>query len=896
MANVCLPNAKKMGEEIIKWSKSPLAKKTFRDPFEAALRLVNTEFLIPIEEIGLREVDITKGQLGSFKNRLAELDNLISRGTLDNAFSTTIWQTSKFGKKDPVIGSVLRNMQLSNFYFREHESTDKSRMNSIMKNLEIESINSDLINNGGFTKGQAQKELQKLDDRLQTQLVAYQNGESASLKEVNSVQKEMGNHVQKTYLKVFENLLEIIENKSRKGSISFLEKEKYKTLTPEQKKAVNDGKLTVKLTGSDLAKLTNADGTPVSKEMFKAIVDYKSLMDGLYSRLRNGVNAQIDGIISKVEMQKGEVGTERIVEMRKNLEAKLMPKYEGNGFFPHYTRDLNVDFMSGLMPRLDELNDVSNSYQKNKGKKTVSEAINSVNTFISEHTKTRGDDLQYSKNFLNSVTNYIYDVNRFNYTANMNKHMIKGLRDVESIYKTDGDAKGYAESVVNFIQDMHTASNGHSDVSPQTRAIMRTLLGFEFISKLGVNPRGAVRNFTQRMLDYVEWGFVQGKKTNETLSRLGLDNDFIEAELRRVGLYFSETSPQLLESEISGPASTFKSVEFNESTGKHQYVKKSSLEKMADKVGWAAGKASFLHRAAENSNRKHTFKTAFAQMYDWLDSPKYRQKLTETRGKDLTDKEVSKSIRTRARNYAVNMVVLNHFDYGDYAKSKLIRSKAGKFFGQFQHYSFEFLERNIKIMREAKHDMLAGKVIPGMDAQGISKTWRLAMAYFLAPVLASAYTGLDFTNIVEHDSAKRMQQIATVFMGDEEEINEAFYGKGPIISTFGGPITSDLIDIGMMLDLIDLDDDSLFKLIGGLEKYEYEDNAKIVRLLNSFAGRLVNQHLPALREGRIGWVAQSELSLYRSAEAKESKQKLDKVANTMMPDELIQAFARLEAP
>ena len=170
------------------------------------------------------------------------------------------------------------------------------------------------------------------------------------------------------------------------------------------------------------------------------------------------------------------------------------------------------------------------------------------------------------------------------------------------------------------------------------------------------------------------------------------------------------------------------------------------------------------------------------------------------------------------------------------------------------------------------------------------------MAYFLAPVLASAYTGLDFTNIVEHDSAKRMQQIATVFMGDEEEINEAFYGKGPIISTFGGPITSDLIDIGMMLDLIDLDDDSLFKLIGGLEKYEYEDNAKIVRLLNSFAGRLVNQHLPALREGRIGWVAQSELSLYRSAEAKESKQKLDKVANTMMPDELIQAFARLEAP
>ena len=94
----------------------------------------------------------------------------------------------------------------------------------------------------------------------------------------------------------------------------------------------------------------------------------------------------------------------------------------------------------------------------------------------------------------------------------MTKHMIKGLSDVEKIYKTDGDAKGYAQSVVNYITDMNKASNGAENVSPQTRAVMRTLLGFEFISKLGVNPRGAVRNFTQRLLDYVEWGQRQIKK------------------------------------------------------------------------------------------------------------------------------------------------------------------------------------------------------------------------------------------------------------------------------------------------------------------------------------------------------------------------------------------------
>jgi hypothetical protein len=240
------------------------------------------------------------------------------------------------------------------------------------------------------------------------------------------------------------------------------------------------------------------------------------------------------------------------------------------------------------------------------------------------------------------------------------------------------------------------------------------------------------------------------------------------------------------------------------------------------------------------------------------------------------------------------MVVLNHFDYADYAKSRALRSKAGRFLGQFQHYSFEFLERNIKIMREAKHDILAGNILPGMDAQGLSKAYRMAMAYFLAPVMASALTGVNFSNLIEHDSANRMKQIATVFTGDEDEINEAFYGKGPIISTFGGPITSDLIDIGIMLDLVDMDDDSVFKLIGGLEKYDENDAGKKIRLLNSFAGRLIGRHIPQLREGRIGWALQMEAGAYPTAEAKKIKKQLDYARKQILPDDLEEALKAIE--
>jgi hypothetical protein len=202
------------------------------------------------------------------------------------------------------------------------------------------------------------------------------------------------------------------------------------------------------------------------------------------------------------------------------------------------------------------------------------------------------------------------------------------------------------------------------------------------------------------------------------------------------------------------------------------------------------------------------------------------------------------------------MVVMNHFDYADYAKSKALRTKAGRFLGQFQHYSFEFFERNLKIVREAKHDVLAGKLLPGQDAKGLSQAYRMALIYFLAPVVASAMTGINFDNIVEHDTGTRLNQLAVALTGDEEEVRDAFYGKGPLLATFGGPLVSDALDIGQMLDLIDLDDESILSIITGIDEYDPSsqstDLTKKLRILNTFLGRAVERHIPQMREGRVG--------------------------------------------
>lgn len=904
MAEVCLPNAKNLGEEIIKWAEKSKVKAAFRNPYEAAFRMVDTEFLMSLDDITARDVDITKGQLNMFKRRLSDLTKSIEDGTLDNKFATTFWQTSHYGKKDPVVGSVLRNMQLSNFYFRSHEASDKHLMREMLKSLEDESVSRGLVSRFGLMKGSAQRRMQQLDDMLQEQIVKYKNGE-ADIDSISKISGEVDALVSQTYLSVYDDLIRVVEGVSEdsggktvwKSGLPKIEQDKFNSLPKKEQDAIERGEKILKITESDLRKATLPDGAEISSNMFKSLISYKKLMDGLYSRLRNGVNARLDGIISRMEQSEGlQFDKSKVEDIKDRLRAKMMPSYRV-GFFPHYTRDLHIDFMDGLMPYFDEMQTASNPYAKNKNGRTVNQILSSMSGYIDGHTIQRGEDYRYSRNFLNSVTNYIYDVNRFNYLAFMDKHTIDGLISVENIYKTDGNAKGYGQSLVNYIESLHTAANGDANVSPKTRALMRTLLGFEFISKLGINPRGAARNWTQRLLDYVEWGPRQVRRSKEIIDRLNISESDINSELNKVGLLFEDISPQLLESDVSGAASTFKRTEYDADSNKYKFTKKSRIEKIADKMGWAAGKASYLHRRAENSNRKHTFKVAFAQMYDWLDTPNHRESLLK-KNPDYTDKQIEGIIKRRSRNYAVNMVVLNHFDYAEYSKSKLLRTKAGKFLGQFQHYSFEFFERNMKILREAKGDVLAGKLLPGQDAQGLSKAYRMAIAYFAAPVVASALTGIDFSNLVEHDTATRMKQFAVAMTGDEEEIEEAFYGKGPIVSTFGGPLVSDLIDIGTMMDLIDMDDDSRIALIGGMEKrFQGSDNddlARKIRLLNTFAGRAVGRHIPELTKGRIGWSIHQELGLYPTAESRKVQKRTQAIRSKVLPEDLEEILKMIE--
>ncbi len=913
MADFCQfvnKNVESLIDGIEEWAGKNKTKFFFKDPYEAALRLVESEFGAPLEDM-VHNRDMTKGQVSSYKSRLNELNNQVERGQLGNKFSQVFWQSSHMGKKDPVIGSVLRNMSRSTFYQQEGVLRHGNLINAMMKSVEAEATDRGLKSKLGIRN--ARKQMEELDYQWRKAIADWQNNVKGADNKLSEVRQKMDDLVKETFYEVHADMLNMIENVDTGIPAILKEVYKKKSVNKKWKKDVDEGRKRVKLTKDDLAKLKMSNGEPISDNMYKAMTHYMNLTNDLYAVLRRGISKRVDSIANKISRDGDKRSAAELQELKKKLTAELMPRYE-DGYFPHYSRDMHIPFMDGLMADFQDMQNTANKYKK--GSRSIDDIIGSINTHITNHAKGRkqgGTEYDYNRNLFSVLNNYVFDVNRFNYISFMDAHMIEGLTAIEKIYKADKNAKGYAENITNYITDLHMAANGNLEMSPTTRNVMRSLLSFEFISKLGINPRGAARNAFQRLLDYVNWGPVMVRNAKDYLKTIetpGETDSFIESVLKRTGLLYQEAVPEIQESALQTPASMFKTVQYNNQTGKFEATRKPRLEKVADAMSAIAAKSSILHRKAENSNRKHTFKIAFAQLHKWLDNPNYRNILkaeaeNSERGKErikkgrdaITPAEIDAKIRKKAENYAINMVVMNHFDYGDYAKSRLLRNKYGRVLGQFQHYSFEFLERNIQIAREAKHDIMAGKLLPGDDAQGVAKASRMALLYFAAPAVASALSGVNFGNLVEHDTAQRIGQFATLLTGDDDEIAEAFYGKGPLISTFGGPLTSDLIDIGMQLDLIELDEDGLLTLITGLENYDPSrqstEISKKIRILNTFLGRMTERHIPQILEGRIGWAAQSELGLYPTAEARKKQREAKKALASVLTPEMEEALAML---
>tara|TARA_Y100001963_G_C6788255_1_gene454115 strand:- start:1081 stop:3828 length:2748 start_codon:yes stop_codon:yes gene_type:complete len=886
------------------FTNDPVVKKEILDPDEAFGNLVYNEFKMPLEIFTLKP-KVGKGELKGLKTRLDNLKNAVQSGQLSGKFASLFYTPSAISAKDPVLGKLLdRYIEVSNNH--KKSDTDHNRLfKEIDDSLKDEMRIRGLISGGmakfgkAFTRTSAQAELNRVEEEIKSLLPLFKKGDASAQNQIEALVDQKHKLLTETELQVNTQFIGYIENGLPKLIDDKIQQSiEANKIDPKNKILEYKIKFDKRpdkpfLDKSEIAKLTDKEGNRISGKMVNSLHKYMKLMDEMHFNLGKGVEAYID---SMIKGKQGDVKAYK--DLKKSLMDKLMPNRE-KGFYPHFSTELNVDFMDGLMPKLEDLVLTSNDYFK--GDISAKQAMENINGYISGHTKSRNpnaDVADFSLNFTNVVSGYINNVDRFNYINYINNTTKDALLQVESMYKSGRYQSGYGQSIVEFVQDLHKSATGFDAVkNPQLNAFMRSMLGLEFISKIGFNPRSAVRNVSQSLLNIVEFGPIAMRQSDKFFEANPLDLNKVMAES---GLLYKEGGAELEEAIGSHNPGNNGSFRWNESMKEYEYIPISKMEKIATGVSYVSSKAGYMMAAVENFNRKQTFKIGYSQMYKQLEHPgfidyvknQYRSRSSYKKDPADWDSLIESKKQEAAKKYAMNMVVALHFDYSAFSKAKALRGTTGKVLGQFQHYAFKFAEYNMDLLRKAKNDVFAGE----FNGDNAWKAYRLGMVYFLAPTIASTVTGVNFGNLVEHDTSDRIEKLWAGLAGDEDDRKRAFYGKGPVIGSIGAPIVSDLLNIGMMYEFINLDDDDFLSWGAGIQELDKMDGDRrlyqTARLFNTAIPRIAFRTVPQLAKGNIGWAIQSELGLYPDKKAKEYRLALDKLSPSTV--EILESLEELE--
>ena len=844
---------------------------------EAFIHLIESELNMGLEDIDY--FDISKGQFRGVKNRINAVSKAIRKGKLAGGVMEMLYTSSAIASKNPEVKGMLEQ-----FIHINHSLKGRQQKHGTMYNNVLSYIRKEAIARGyekesiiaGATAALRGKTVKAKADKLENDImnttadfVNRKPGAQQKLKELRALEDKFYREEEG---KIFTELLHHIE-----VSVP----EMYTKLTA-------DGVKNIKIE-DHIKDFKGPDGKRISTHgMQSAVKEHLKIIDETWKTLDNGVDAFIGSIMEGLKNTTSKKGLEAIKE---KLQARMKP-HRVKGYYPHYSRDLNSGFVQGLMPHLENVNQATSLSLSGHSKKDATDAMRGLNDYISNvdegylsgHAKGRVESDEYSRNYLTVMKNYIDEVNRFNYIANSNKAAREAINTAKDLWAKGEDMGGYGLSVVKYMQDLHSAQTGvRAITNPKIDSAMRTVLGMEFVSKLGWNLRSGLRNLTQSVLNYVMFGWTANKRADAYINGLPLDlgkkhgdRTSMQKDMEGAGFLFHEDAPQL-EETLGIRGSMHKVLQMNENTGKLNFVPIGKAEKASAAVSKVAGKSAIIMQKVENYNRQRTYKTAFATMHSKLgDNQQYKDALMDGTydGKKRTSEQVESYIWKKSKDYSINMVNMLHFDYGDVSKAKALRTPLGKIIGQFQHYGFKFAELNSGIFKGAKNDILSGSMT-GADAL---KAYRMSMIYFLAPVLAAGLTGLDFSNLLDHDTKSRITQLATALTGSQEDIEAATYGRG-LTAMIGGPVVSDILSIGNIMGFVDLDKNEMNNFLTGYQRQSDldsdEKSAQMMRIFSTALSRGYNSTIPLAMAGNIGFAAQLETGIVSTKESRKIRKRAE---------------------
>ena len=552
---------------------------------------------------------------------------------------------------------------------------------------------------------------------------------------------------------------------------------------------------------------------------------------------------KVNGLIKQIEFQKSIDDNGRVIDHKNFTKVKdflslgivrdknlFGDGYEANGkvaFSEHYMSQYALGLVKTLThpeygleklvergnfkidKRLEiELNNWDSIINVAKGKSAISNPVYDADPYF----------------FLKK---YVSDVGMFNYRTHVKSTFKKATDAVTkehlNVARREGrkDLESTAEDMLNLMEGVYKEIS-KKDITQDSAVndMMRIMTSVTYFRLMGGNIRSAVRNGTQRLWEFVEWGAKAKLDARSFYHNSGITTDNVAAvnrQMKKFGLqwfdpknkeaslgdYLKKGQINLSERSRGALEDSYihNSNRLYINTKGELTIKESEgiLAKPARGASIIAGKSGVLHRIVEDWNRSGTFKTAFAlafgnlqqtnkswQVNQFLKDKNLYNKILEKKGKDYipeyndlvdrygakTEAELNRWMENKAGRMAYNGTVDLHFEYAKWNKSNAIRandenSRAVQFaktgIGQFAHYRFNMVNLMFKWMKEA------GISYKAFDFTSEEALKPIRMGILQATMFASTVAfKTNFMKLFDNDVLQTGQAMWTWMSGNRE--------------------------------------------------------------------------------------------------------------------------------
>jgi len=536
------------------------------------------------------------------------------------------------------------------------------------------------------------------------------------------------------------------------------------------------------------------------------------------------------------------------------------------------------------------------------------------------------DPVYYLNKYVQDVANYNFK-SRVNYAFMDATHdALKHIRKVNTSQgaKDNGDLANFSEYTLDVLNEIRGSTLNQTRGEMNSMDYMVQIInGFEYISKLGLSVKGGLKNRGQGLFNWVWFGgkgyknrdnFLAGHNSRETTATENRDayrnnKEMLDRQLKRYALTGDiEKASRTVEAGQS--AATAGSIDYymvpkgfaiNERGELIIDRSSNALREVSRKMGEAANASAITMRWAENKNRQNTFEIAFASQWD-IESGRqahYEKVLMKRYGKVPTRKQLFDHIEDISGNYAIEMVKTLHFDYDNWAKSRINRGDqrymgkmagASKIVTQFQHFKFAYFDLMFNLMKDGLGDIKGGNwtAIDPLDASktivspSIARMMRSVAIQTIGTGLFAMISGFSVgglaemfgddkksDGLVENPIASEASKLYEWITADEstkeglEKKWNTYYGKHPALANLG-PFVSDVLTAGELFDFINLTPESIESRMG-LEKDTNDPDwwYRVARIFNIQAARSAWHTIPALTNGQWEKAFRIETGMYK---------------------------------